>query len=58
MTKDWPVAEADFFYRTMRALDRAFTAHGTEHEELPPDAVESDNPARDAFRSVMRSMGS
>jgi hypothetical protein len=49
-TRDWPPEEAELFRFVMRSMDRAYL------KTLQPgaDAPESDNPARDAFRAVMR----
>jgi hypothetical protein len=44
----WPLNEARVFRRVIRAMDRVYMTHDEGEEP------ESDNPARDAFRSGMR----
>lgn len=46
----WPDDEADMFRFVIRQLDQAYLGHLRPDGEVPV----SDNPARDAFRAVMK----
>lgn len=51
-TEGWPPCEAGLFRRVIRSMDRVYLGHLSSGGA--PDAPESDNPARDAFRAAMK----
>jgi hypothetical protein len=48
--ENWPEDEADTFRFVIRQLDQAYLGHLRPDGDVPV----SDNPARDAFRALMR----
>jgi len=49
-TAGWPDDDAQAFRQAIRAMDAVYLNHHSKEQDIP----ETDNPARDAFRAVMR----